>query len=433
MYTYISSSIQILIVSDPALIHEVLVTKGADFAGRPLFSEFEAYSKNGHNIGMAQPDEKWKMMRKLGHSSIRQFDTGLERIENITMEMIDALIEQFNSHNGSAFDPKPYISAATLNIISQLIVGRIYKLDSEEIRFFNEVESTSFYLLSRRLAGAVMDTFPFIQPFYDFLKTARNNYDRVTNMYLTMIKAETKKSEEEGYYDSLASLVQKSVDKKDLTETHFRMMLTDILIAANSTTTNTLYGLLNVLVHHQDVQSKLHGEIDDVLGNRQASLKDRERMPYLLATIQEINRYSSIVPVSVAHSAVKDTHLDGKPVPAGTNLFTNLFALNHDENNFPEPFKFKPERFLDDNGDFVPADHPNRKNMNAFGAGPRVCFGETLAKSRMFLICANILQQFNIHGDENDLVSCDSRDYKFNQIAQPPKFCMRVTKREVCE
>ena len=80
-------------------------------------------------------------------------------------------------------------------------------------------------------------------------------------MYLTMIKAETKKSQEEGYYDRLASIVQKSVDKKDLTETQFRMML----IHANASTTNTLYGLLNVLIHYKDIQTKLHAEIDDVL------------------------------------------------------------------------------------------------------------------------------------------------------------------------
>ena len=148
-------------------------------------------------------------------------------------------------------------------------------------------------------------------------------------------------------------------------------------------------------------------------------------MPYLSATIQDILRHSSIVPVGVPHIAVNDTHPDGKPVPAGTTIFTNLFALNHDEKSFSEPYQFKPERFLDN------SDHPNRKIMNAFGAGPRVCFGESLAESLLFLIVANLLQKFTIHADENNLVSCDSRAYMFNQDAHPTVFHMRVSKRDV--
>ena len=39
----------------------------------------------------------------------------------------------------------------------------------------------------------------------------------------------------------------------------------------------------------------------------------------------------------------------------------NAFAANHDPEVYPEPFESRPERFLDDNGDVVPPEHPAKR------------------------------------------------------------------------
>ena len=101
---------------------------------------------------------------------------------------------------------------------------------------------------------------------------------------------------------------------------------------------------------------------------------------------------------------VNDTILGGKYIPAKTTIFFNHMGVNFNESNFPNPERFDPERFLDEKGQLVTADHPMRRNVNAFGAGPRACIGETMAKARLFLLFASLLQRFWITQDENEPV-----------------------------
>ena len=103
-----------------------------------------------------------------------------------------------------------------------------------------------------------------------------------------------------------------------------------------------------------------------------------------------------IVPFAVPHKSVQACKLDKYTIPKDTEVWVNLWALHHDEKLWDEPFTFKPERFLDADGKLVPADHPNRKNTMPFSAGYRVCVGEVLAMSRMFLLVARILQNFTV-------------------------------------
>ena len=183
-----------------------------------------------------------------------------------------------------------------------------------------------------------------------------------------------------------------------------------LIVTGVSTTANTLYSLINTLLHYPSVYRKLLHELDSVLGDRQVTLKDRQHLPYLIATLNEILRYSSILPFLLPHATVTDTEIDGKHVPAKTLVFVNVWGLHHDPEVYPDPWKFKPERFLDKDGKLVPAGHRARKNMYAFGAGPRECLGEVLARTRLFLITASLLQKFEFNAG-NLKSSCDPRDY----------------------
>ena len=42
-------------------------------------------------------------------------------------------------------------------------------------------------------------------------------------------------------------------------------------------------------------------------------------------------------------------------------VWTDLFSLHHDPRLWKDPWKFVPDRFLDENGELVPVDHPLRK------------------------------------------------------------------------
>lgn len=422
--------LQLLLVSDPKIFRDLMIARGSDFSERAETAVQNCYSKKGQSISFSQPNKTWKTLRKLGHASLKIYDKGLDRIETISMEMLNDMFDTFANQNGEPFDPMTQLTFATMNIASILITGKNYSIDSDIFKNFRKLQIATFDLLSRRTQGAIMDAFPWLSHFYDLLAEPGQRFHKAAADLFNLVEIESRKAEEEGFDLSYGSILLKAVERSEITSLNAQLATADILLGGASTTSNTMYAYINILIHHPKIQKKLQDEIDEVVGNRQVVLDDREKLPYHQAALLEILRYTSAAPFGIPHRANKDTTINGKFVPGKTRIFFLHYALQHDEDLFPEPFSFKPERFLDDQGNIVPADHPNRRNLFIFGAGPRVCFGEPLAKSRLFLFLASLSQRFDVRGDETkDLVPYDARNYTYMGLLFPPQYRVRMIER----
>lgn len=94
----------------------------------------------------------------------------------------------------------------------------------------------------------------------------------------------------------------------------------DFLIAGTDTSIFTMNWAVNLLVQYPEIQVKVAAEVDKVVGrDRLPSLTDRESLPYTTATLYEIMRYSSIVPLSVPHATSKDVEI-GELLSFNVNL-----------------------------------------------------------------------------------------------------------------
>ncbi len=93
---------------------------------------------------------------------------------------------------------------------------------------------------------------------------------------------------------------------------------------------------------------------------------------------------------------------------------------HHDREFWGDPEKFRPERFLDEYGDLVPADDPKRRHLMPFREGIRNCPGEQFARSRLFLWLANTCKKFTIvPGRDNtpSSVSLEALRYDFSMCS----------------
>ena len=89
------------------------------------------------------------------------------------------------------------------------------------------------------------------------------------------------------------------------------------------------------------------------------------------------------------HLATDDGYLKGYKIRKGTILLTNIWAMNHDENRFPNPEKFFPERHLDQNGKFY-----KNSNQLTFSIGGRSCLGRQLAVLELLVTTVTLFQRF---------------------------------------
>ena len=152
------------------------------------------------------------------------------------------------------------------------------------------------------------------------------------------------------------------------------------------------------MIAHPDIQKRCHEEIADVIGKRAISYADRPKLNYIDATITEVQRLASVVPLSVHHCTNQDTTLMGYNIPKGTVIIPSLYSAHMDPTFWENPAKFDPQRFLNSNGNLS-----KNEAMMPISVGPRTCLGEPLARMELFLVFANLLQRFVFKKEKNDI------------------------------
>lgn len=114
--------------------------------------------------------------------------------------------------------------------------------------------------------------------------------------------------------------------------------------------------------------------------------------------------------------------IDGFCFPCGTMVLPQISIAMNDPQNFSNPEKFDPERFIDENY--------NLRKYDAFlpfSIGKRQCLGESLAKAELFLIFANLLRNFEFRMVENEPKPSTERLYGLT--VSPKKYKCVVLKR----
>ncbi|MGV9818280.1 cytochrome P450 [Nocardia xishanensis] len=156
-----------------------------------------------------------------------------------------------------------------------------------------------------------------------------------------------------------------------------------ILIAGQDTTSNAAAWLLYHLASEPEAQERIREEI-----SRIPSTLDRQ--PYLEAVVAESMRLQPTTPLLLME-AVHDTVLRDIALPAGTWVLVNVRYPGLREENFADPHRFDPERWLRD------ADgRAHRPDVAIpFGSGPRFCPGRGLAMLEVKSVAAMTCRTFD--------------------------------------
>uniref|UniRef100_A0A8C5XDU1 Steroid 17-alpha-hydroxylase/17,20 lyase n=1 Tax=Microcebus murinus TaxID=30608 RepID=A0A8C5XDU1_MICMU len=172
------------------------------------------------------------------------------------------------------------------------------------------------------------------------------------------------------------------------------------------------------------LKKKIHEEIDQNIGfSRTPTISDRSNLIMLEATIREVLRIRPVAPLLIPHKANIDSSIGEFAIDKGTEIVINLWALHHNEKEWHQPDQFLPERFLDSTGSQLIS--PSLSYL-PFGAGPRSCVGEVLARQELFLFMSWLLQRFELDvPDDGQLPSLEGKP-KLVFLIEPFKVKMKV-------
>jgi hypothetical protein len=178
--------------------------------------------------------------------------------------------------------------------------------------------------------------------------------------------------------DVLATLLTaRHEDGSEMTPQELRDELMTALVAGHETTASELAWAFERLAREPRVADELTAEID-------AGESDE----YLTATVHEILRLRPVVPNAEPRLTKQPVTIGGHEYPEGVSLLASAWLVHHDAEIYPDPFAFKPERFV--------GASPGTYTWLPFGGGRRRCLGASFAIQEMKIVLSAVLSRFEI-------------------------------------
>ncbi len=176
-------------------------------------------------------------------------------------------------------------------------------------------------------------------------------------------------------------------DGSPLDDREVRNALITILIAGHDTTALALAWALVDIVPCPEVVDRLADELGRVTGGGPPGAEQLPALEYLDGAIRESLRLRPVVPF-VVRKAVRPFAAGGREYPPGVVLCPCSYLVHRREDLYPEPDRFRPERFL--GRKFGPHE------WFPFGGGNRVCLGMPFALYEMKVLLATLFSRVRL-------------------------------------
>jgi cytochrome P450 len=175
--------------------------------------------------------------------------------------------------------------------------------------------------------------------------------------------------------DVLAMLLAaRHEDGSPMSKQEVRDELMTLLVAGHETTASELAWAFERLARAPAVLKRLVHEIDS--GDDDA---------YVTATVHETLRRRPVIPNAAPRLVKQPVEVGGFRYPEGVCLLANAYLVHHDPDIYPNPYAFKPERFLDES--------PGTYTWIPFGGGRRRCLGASFAMLEMKIVLREVLSR----------------------------------------
>ena len=220
--------------------------------------------------------------------------------------------------------------------------------------------------------------------------------------------------------NDILSLMMSAKDEKGqpMTDAELKDELMTLLLAGHETTATMLAWAFYEILRHPPVLEKLREELDSS-GN--FAPLEIAKLPYLNAVCQEVLRFYPVIPIIFFRITKTSMEIMGYYVEAETCLTPSIYLVHHREDLYPEPEKFKPERFLE--RQYSPYEY------FPFGGGNRRCLGAALAELEMKLVLASIISKYELTLANNKLIKPQRRGLTISPTGGVPLIFQR--KRQI--
>ena len=161
-----------------------------------------------------------------------------------------------------------------------------------------------------------------------------------------------------------------------MTDTELRDQLMTLLLAGHETTATALAWSFDLLLRHAAALARLRDSLEEGEDD------------YLRATITESLRLRPVVPLA-GRRLTSRARRRRPEAAAGTDVTPAIWLAHTRAGGYPEPFAFRPERFLDEG--------PDTYAWIPYGGSVRRCLGAAFAEFEMRIALREVLTRCELH------------------------------------
>ncbi|CAL0304120.1 unnamed protein product [Lupinus luteus] len=397
-----------VVASSPEVAKEILKINELTYSSRKMSTAINLVTYDNATFAFAPYDTYWKFIKKLsttellGNRTLAQF---LPIRTREIHEFVRTLAQK--SEAKERVDLTEELLKLSNNIISQMMLsikstdeqsGEARALVREVTQIFGEFNVSDFIGIFKNLD---------LQGFRKRAMHIHKRYDALLEKVISdreesrKIQKGTKaeggvEDGEDRLKDFLDILLDVSEDKDcevKMTRNHIKSLILDYFTAATDTTAISVEWTISELFNNPRVLKKAQEEVDRVTGRERLICEaDSLNLTYIHAIIKETMRLHPPITM-IMRKGIEDCVVNGYMIPKGAVTCVNIWAMGRDPKIWENPLEFKPERFLEGEGNSLDIKGHNYELL-PFGTGRRGCPGMPLAMRELPTMIGVLVQCF---------------------------------------
>ncbi|KAJ8668192.1 hypothetical protein QAD02_009855 [Eretmocerus hayati] len=387
-----------IVVKDPELIREIGVKSFEDFTDHSVFVDEKMDPYVGRNLFSLKGD-RWKEVRKTVSPS---FTTAkLKSLFDLIAECSKDFVQYFVDHPEVArsFEAKDAFTRYATDVIGTSAFGvKVNSMKDRDNGLFVSGQLATKFTFQSLVKTELLRNFPHLMRHLGatFLPRTADAFFKKLISDTLRLRRETGLSRP----DMVQLMMQAIENGEDVCEDDIVGQAFFFILAGFDTSASNMCFIVHELAANPDIQDKLRDEIDGWLhANNQNELtyEGLSELRYLDMVVSESLRKYPTAPFT--NRVCVREHVLPPPAPGypkchvekGTVIMIPIMGLHLDPQYFPDPQRFDPERFSEE----------NKSNIKPyaylpFGIGPRLCIGNRFALLETKIIMVDILRNFVI-------------------------------------
>ena len=231
----------------------------------------------------------------------------------ITNEVI-YLLESIQREKTSPFNPAPILNCAISNVICSIIMSTRFNHNDEKFQRFMHLFDEGFRLFTMTGPTAYLPIMKYLPGVCNTISELNRNREEMLKFVQFIVdnhKSDLDASKPRDLVDSYLLKIEEATENGNLEEVfnsfdpekQLQQILLDIFSAGVETLKTTIQWAILHMIHNPEVAKKVRAELDQVVGaHRLPSMEDMPNLPYTRATIYEVQRRASVVPMGTVHA-----------------------------------------------------------------------------------------------------------------------------------